>query len=143
MGDCGQTEEVVIESIRIVLADLPQLAADMLERAVAAQSDMLIVARLPSSIDLIEATRMTTPDVVIVGLTEPDLPAQCVDLFTENVGLTVLGVQKRRGVAHLFQLRPYQLELGEVAPEDLVGEIRTAAATSPCSKWRAIPPSQP
>lgn len=122
---------------------MPRLAADMLERAMAGQADMLIVARLDSSADLAQATRMMAPDVVIVGLTEPELPAPCLDMFTENVGLTVLGVQKRRGVAHLYQLRPYQLELGDVAPEDLVSEIRTAAATSPLSQWRAIPRSQP
>jgi hypothetical protein len=129
--------------MRIVLADLPRLAADMLDWAMAGQSDMFIVARLDSSTDLPRVTRMTTPDVVIVGLTEPDLPAHCVELFTENVGLTVLGIQKRRGVAHLYQLRPYQLELGEVAPDDLVSAIRTAAVTSPFSKWRAIPRSEP
>jgi chemotaxis response regulator CheB len=137
------SEEVVIESIRIVLADMPQLAADMLERAIVEQSDMVIVARPGPAADLSQVTRMTAPDIVVVGLTEPDLPAQWLDLFTENMGLTVLGVQKRRGVAYLYQLQPYQLELGDVAPEDLVSEIRTAVATSPLSKWRAIPPSQP
>ncbi len=122
---------------------MPQLAADMLERVMVGQSDMLIVARLHSSADLPQVTRMTAPDVVILGLTEPDLPAQCLDLFAENAGLTVLGVQKRHGVAHLYQLRPQHLELGEVAPDDLLSEIRTAVETSPFAKWRAIPPSQP
>ena len=122
---------------------MPQLVADMLERVVAGQSDMLIVARLHSSAALLQVTQMTAPDVVIVGVTEPDLPAQCLDLFAQNAGLTVLGVQKGLGVAHLYQLRPYHLELGEVAPDEIVTEIRTAAEASPFSKWRAIPPSQP
>jgi hypothetical protein len=138
-----RSEEAVIDSIRIVLADLPQLAADMLERAVAGQSDMLIVARMQSSSALLEVTRMTAPNVVILGLTEPDLPAQSLDLLAENVDLTVLGVQKELGVAHLYQLRPCHLELGEAAPEDLVREIRAAAQGAPFAKWRAIPPSQP
>lgn len=126
-----------------MLADLPQLVADMLERAVEAQTDMVVVGRVQTSSALAQVTGMAPPDVVIVGLTDPELSTQCLDLFAENVGLTVLGVQKKRGVAHLYQLRPHHIELGEVAPEDLVSEIRTAAGTSPFSKWRAIPPSQP
>lgn len=126
-----------------MLADLPQLVADMLERAVATQSDMVVVGRVQTSTGFAEVTSTAPPDVVVVGMNDPELSAQCLDLFAENVGLTVLGVQKRRGVAHLYQLRPHHIELGEVAPEDLVTEIRTAAGTSPFSKWRAIPPSQP
>jgi DNA-binding NarL/FixJ family response regulator len=125
-----------------VLADLPQLVADMLERAVEAQSDMVVVGRVQTSTALAQVTSIAPPDVVIVGLSDSELSTQFLDLFAENVGLTVLGVQKRRGVAHLYQLRPHHIELGEVAPEDLVSEIRTAAGTSPFSKWRAIPPSQ-
>ena len=126
-----------------MLADLPQLVADMLERAVEAQSDMVVVGRVHTSSALSQVTSISPPDVVIVGLSDSELSTQFLDLFAENVGLTVLGVQKRRGVAHLYQLRPHHVELGEVAPEELVSEIRTAAETSPLSKWRAIPPSQP
>ena len=114
-----------------MLADLPQLVADMLERAVATQSDMVVVGRVQTSTGFAEVTSTAPPDVVVVGMNDPELSAQCLaqclDLFAENVGLTVLGVQKRRGVAHLYQLRPHHIELGEVAPEDLVSEIRTAA----------------
>jgi chemotaxis response regulator CheB len=124
-----------------VLGDMPQLAADMLERAIVEQPDMVVVARLDSTAALLRVTRMTSPDVVIVGLTEPELPPPCLELLAENAGLTVLGVHKGPGVAHLYQLRPCHLELGEIAPEDLVKEIRTAAEASVFSKWRAIPPS--
>lgn len=137
LEDWTRIEEAVIESIRIVLADLPQLAADMLERALAEQPDMEVVARLPSSTALLQVARKTAPDVVIVGMTDPELPPRCLDLFAENVGLTVLGFQDRHGVAHLYHLRPYHLELGEVAPPDIVREIRNAAGASPLSKWRA------
>jgi DNA-binding NarL/FixJ family response regulator len=126
-----------------VLADLPQLVADMLERAVAAESDMVVVDRLHTPAALAQITSSPPPDVVVVGMTDDELSTQFLDLLAENAGLTVLGVQKRRGVAHLYQLRPYHAELGEVAPEDLVSEIRTAAETSLFSKWRAIPRSQP
>jgi len=132
----------VIESIRIVLADLPHLAADMLERVIAGHRDMVVVARLQSSTALLQAARTTAPDVVIMGIAEPELPARCLDLFAENTAVTVLGVQRRHGVAHLCQLRPHHRELGEMAPEDLVSEIRNAAHASPFGKWRAIRPSQ-
>jgi DNA-binding NarL/FixJ family response regulator len=127
----AEIEEAVIESIRIVLVDLPQLAADMLERAVAEQVDMLVVARLRSSSTLPRAARRTAPDVVIMGMTGPELPPECMELFGENLTLTVLGVQKRQGLAHLYQLRPYHRELGEVAPDELLREIRNATDVAP------------
>ena len=85
---------------------------------------------------------MTAPDVVIVGMDQPELPAGYLDLFVEHTTLIVLGVQKTHGVVHLCQLRPYHRELGEMGPEDLVSEIRNAAQASPFGKWRAIRPSQ-
>jgi len=134
-------QEGVIEQIRIVLGDLPQLAADMVERVVACQADMVIVGRLRSSTGLLELARMTAPDVVMMELADAELPTGCLALFAENASVTVLGLEKEGGLAHLYQLHPDHHELGEVAPEDLVSQIRFAARRPPFSEWRATPQS--
>lgn len=103
---------------------------------------MVVVGRLGSSTGLLELARMTDPDVVMIGFTQPQLPADCLPLFAENATLTVLGVEEQRGLAHLYQLRPHRLELGEVAPLDLVGYIRSATRRPAFSEWRATPQSQ-
>jgi DNA-binding NarL/FixJ family response regulator len=136
-------EEGIIERIRIVLADLPPLAADLVERALRRQPDMVVVGRLPSPAGLLELARMTSPDAVMVGLADPELPPTCLELFAEHPALTVLGVEKQGDLAHLFQLRPHRMELGEVAPDDLVVQIRGAVGRSPLpGAWRPIRRSQ-
>jgi hypothetical protein len=87
---------------------------------------MVVVGRVESSAELLDCARRTAPDVVVVGLDQPELPADCAALFAESVTLTVLGVRREQGVAHLYQLRPHHEELGEVAPQDLVCHIRSA-----------------
>ncbi len=86
---------------------------------------------------------MTAPDVVMVGMAESELPRECVALFADNCAVTVLGFQQHRGLAHLYQVRPQRLELGEVAPQELVRHIRSAVRQpSELTTWRAIPQSQ-
>lgn len=104
---------------------------------------MVVVGRLDSSTGLLDFARMTAPDVVIVGLDQPDLPPDCLALFAENGALTVLGLQSQDGLANLYQLRPRRFELGDLAPQDLVSEIRRAARPPFLPAWRAIPRSQP
>lgn len=134
-------EEAIIERIRIVLADLPPLAADLVERALRQHPDMLVVGRLPSPAGLVELARVTSPDAIMIGLGDPELPAACVELFAEHPALTVLGVDKRGDRAHLFQLRPHRVELGEVAPDDLVVQIRGSVGPVPLpGSWRPIRP---
>jgi hypothetical protein len=131
LEDCRSHEEEVIAQIRIVLAGLPALAADLVERAVGRQTDMAVIGRLESLSQLSGLASMTMPDVVIVGIPDPELPPQCLDLMLEHGTLTVLGVEQQHGLAHLYQMRPEHSELGEVAPSDLVGHIRDAIHHSP------------
>ena len=126
MEDCHRHEEEVIGQITIVLAGLPALAADLVERAVGRQPDMAVIGRLDSPSQLLGVAGTTMPDVVVVGFSKPELPPQCLDLMVEHGALTVLGVEQQRGQAHLYQMRPEHFELGEVAPDDLVVHIRSA-----------------
>jgi hypothetical protein len=104
---------------------------------------MAVIGRVESAAGLLEFARMTLPDVVIVGLSEPELPAQCLELMAGNSPLMVLGIEQHGGLAHLYQMRPQHFELGEVAPHDLVGHIRTAVQRSPgFDAWRVIRQSQ-
>jgi hypothetical protein len=49
----------IIDQIRIVFADVPALAADMLERVIERQPDMVVVGRLPSLAGLLDLAQMT------------------------------------------------------------------------------------
>jgi DNA-binding NarL/FixJ family response regulator len=144
-GDSRRFEEAVIEQIRIVLADLPALAADLVERVVDTQADMAVVARLDGAPDLPDLARAGEPDVVMIGLADsPALPEACLPMFAANGALTVLGLQHDGAVAHLYRLRLEHHELGEFSPQELVTLIRRAARRSPSTEpWPATPRSLP
>jgi chemotaxis response regulator CheB len=99
----------------------------MVERAVERQQDMAVVASGPSLGELVELARSTDPDVVIVGLEHAGLPPDCLALLMERPRVRVLGIEPYRGRAWLYELRPEQIEIGEVSPAEVVGSIRQAA----------------
>jgi hypothetical protein len=48
-------------------------------------------------------------------------------LLLERPRVKVLGLHEHEGQAWLYELRPDQIEIGEVSPEDVVHTIREAA----------------
>jgi hypothetical protein len=103
---------------------------------------MAVVGRVESAAGLLELARMTAPDVVVVGMDAPELAPEQLAVFGQQPGLTVLGVQRAGALAHLYRLRPEHLELGAVAADDLVDQIRQSRMHAPwASPWRPTPPS--
>lgn len=97
----------------------------MVERAVAHTDDMGIVGRAWTVDALPELARDARPDVVIVGIPGDDLPPACLDLLLERPRVKVLAIEQRAGRAQLYELRPEQVEIGEVSPAEVVETIRT------------------
>ena len=98
----------------------------MVEEAVARQQDMAVVGVSTSLDELSALARDTEPHVVVVGLHDSVLPDACVDLLLERPRTKVLAVEEHEGHAYLWELRPEQVEIGEVSPEDMVTTIREA-----------------
>jgi DNA-binding NarL/FixJ family response regulator len=126
-GDSGARSDLVIGRIRIVAGDLPQLAAEMVERAVDRQGDMALVGTATSLRELVALARRTKPDVVVVGLHDHELSQDYLELLFDQPRTRVLGIAAHDGRAYLYELRPEQVELGEVSPDDVVASIRHAA----------------
>ena len=99
----------------------------MVEKAVGRQDDMAVVGRGSSLEHLVELARETEPDVVVVGLERPGLPRDCLALLLDRPRVRILGIEAHEGLAWLYELRPEQIEIGEVSPEEVVGSIRDAA----------------
>jgi len=121
----------LLQRIQIVLVDMPRMLRDMIEEAVAAQPDMRVVEVVPERSALLEATRRTRPEFVIFGVDdgdEDDFPPGCLEVLEEQPRTRILGIQATAGVAYLYELRPERTRIGEVAPEDVVAAIRSAAA---------------
>ena len=98
----------------------------MIERAVARTYDMGVVGRAASLDELHDVAEETDPDVVIVGLHDAELPQACLELLLERPRLKVLGIEEQDGHVQLYELRPEQVEIGEVSPDEVVDTIRAA-----------------
>lgn len=105
---------------------MPRLVRDMVEQAIARQHDMAVVAHCVSFDDLFAVAARTEPDIVIVGLEDRDLPRVCLELMLEHQGVSVLGIDARSGRAWLYELRLEQMQIDEIAPDDVVHSIRSA-----------------
>jgi DNA-binding NarL/FixJ family response regulator len=114
------------EHVGILLADLPRLVGQLIDRAVARTHDLVVVARAASLDELYDVARATDPDVVVVGLHDVELPDACLDLLLERPRMKVLGIEEHNGRAQLYELRPEQVEFGEVSPDEVVEAIRAA-----------------
>jgi DNA-binding NarL/FixJ family response regulator len=119
-------EESLIEQFGILLCGLSRLVGEMVERAVARTHDLGVVGCADSLDELLALARKTGPDVVIVGLHHAEIPRSCLDLLLERPRVKVLGIEEQEGRAQLYELRPEQVELGEVSPEEVVDTIRAA-----------------
>jgi DNA-binding NarL/FixJ family response regulator len=98
----------------------------MVEQAVERQSDMEMVGSARSVRDLVELARRTKPDVVVVGLEGGELPRDCLEVLFDRPRTRMLGIEAHDGRAYLYELRPEQVEVGEVSPSGVVETIREA-----------------
>jgi DNA-binding NarL/FixJ family response regulator len=118
--------ELLIEQYRILLVDVSRLTRELVERAVAHAEDMGVVGTATADAELDELAASTHADVLIVGLHDSGLPPSCVDVLMEHPRMKVLAIEERAGRARLYELRPEQVEIGEVSPDDVLETIRSA-----------------
>jgi DNA-binding NarL/FixJ family response regulator len=117
----------VSEPIRVLLVDMPRIPRELIEHALAAEPDMIVVGSTPDVDQLEPALASADPEFVIVGLENATLPPSAARAFDEQARLKMLGVEVRDGTAFLYELRPEREALGPVSPADVVTAIRDAA----------------
>jgi hypothetical protein len=105
---------------------MPRMLRDIITQTVSHEPDMVLVGEHTERTDLVSAARASQADVVVVGVSDAELPAQCEALFMMSPGIRVLGITGDGRRAFLWELRPNRTPLGEVSPEGLVEAIRTA-----------------
>jgi hypothetical protein len=123
-----------VEPSKIVLFDLPRITREIIEQAVGAEPDMVIVDGFAADASLADASLADA-----VGRSEPDFVisgrdyefAEVCAVLDERPRLRVLTVVEDGREATLYELRPTRTPLGEVSPQTIVEAIRgTRRATS-------------
>jgi DNA-binding NarL/FixJ family response regulator len=118
-----------VERIRIFLAELPRMLREIIESAVAGQSDMSIVGSVDARERVTTALGRTPADVVIVGLHDAETTATLYPMLLEQPRLKLLAISGDARSSYLYELRPHTVPLGDVSPEALVDAIRSAVVS--------------
>ncbi|KRA60327.1 hypothetical protein ASD79_08825 [Caulobacter sp. Root655] len=113
--------------IRILLASMPTMLTDIIDDLVSEQSDMLVVAKAPTTDDWIGAARRAAADVVIVRKSHSRQSVDPISDVTALGRLRILAIDDGGRTGSLYRLHPERVALGELSGERLVAAVRAAA----------------
>lgn len=126
-----------VKKIRIVLANQPRMARQVVREMIDGQHDMEVVREARSRFDLLLAVRETHADAVILGAGNSEIPGLCSHLLAEYPGLTILALGIEGGRAFVEQLCPSRREIVNPSRENVLAALREAIS-EPCG-WTEQP----
>jgi hypothetical protein len=113
-----------VQPIRIVLADMPRKLHDIIEAVVMPHSDLRIVGREVGRDALPFAVASTGADVVIVALSGEEPASVFDELLYECPRAKILATTSDGRGTFVRELRPNEVALGDLSPQNLLDAIR-------------------
>jgi DNA-binding NarL/FixJ family response regulator len=111
-------------SIRILLADLPQMLRSIIRDIVAGQPDMEVVGELAGQVGVPAMVEQTGATFVIVRHTGLDPQDVIGELLACRPPTRVLAIADEGRAGILYELRPHRIPIGELSAASLVAAIR-------------------
>jgi hypothetical protein len=106
---------------------------DIVGSALRAAPDMDIIGLLPTLRSAEELTSYGPADMVIVGLTDGELPEPCMMFIRKAPSNRIIGIAPNGRRSMLCVLAPKTKELGEISPQGLINAIRSAIEEVPAT----------
>ena len=100
------------------------MLCDIITDVIDTQPDMQVVGDVSDRAELLASVEATQSEVVVLGLSDAELPPDCVNLFNAHPQVRLLGVAADGRRAFLYELRPQRTPLGEISPQGLLAAIR-------------------
>jgi DNA-binding NarL/FixJ family response regulator len=119
-----------VRPIGVLLAAMPRMLRDIITDALRDQPHLVVLSELPDPSSLVAAASATRAEVIVIGLPDGDLPAECGELLDAQPHVRVFGVGANGREAFLYQTRTHRIPLGEVSPLGLAEAIRAAVSTA-------------
>jgi hypothetical protein len=119
-----------VPPIRVYLTGLSHFRRDLVQAAVLAQHDMIVVSEFIDGDTMLSARAADLADVVIVGMDEERVPTICGLLLHSHPGIRVLALEERGGNAILYELRPHRNDILDISVDTLAEAIRSGAGAS-------------
>ncbi len=127
-----------MNSIRVLIAEMPQLVTDIAQEAIERQPDMEVVGVVRDPGELRTTVTSTEAEVLLCPTGSGELPAVYRELFDSHPRLRLLALEPDGRSGGVYELRPTRTPL-DVWPDGLVEAIRVAGnAPSPFSRDEAI-----
>lgn len=104
------------------------MLGEIIRSLLVAEPDIEIVGELADPHSLAEAVEEHRARVLILGTKQGRVPDSCRALVDDRPRLRLLAVSEDARDTTLFELRPYEVALGELSPERLLGAVRSATA---------------
>jgi DNA-binding NarL/FixJ family response regulator len=106
--------------IRVLLIDMPQMLREIIRRRLARDGRFEIVGEYTKHVSIEFAVDRSRADYVIVGEDVFESASMRRRVLEEGPQVRMLAVRADGGRATLHQLRPEEVDLGELSPERLV-----------------------
>jgi DNA-binding NarL/FixJ family response regulator len=120
-----------MKKIRIVLANRPRMARQVVRDMIERQDDMEVVREAQGRFELLIAVKETHADAVILSMGDSEVPGLCSHLLAEYPGLTILALGIEGGRAFVEQLCPSRREIVNPSSENVLAALREAMG-QPC-----------
>jgi DNA-binding NarL/FixJ family response regulator len=92
-----------MKTIRVLIANSPQLLRELLVETISDQPDIEIVGEVAHEADLLRAVEQTNPEFVIVALEKDNrLPAVCHSILQDHPHLKIVAVASDRNSSMFY-----------------------------------------
>jgi hypothetical protein len=115
-----------VQRIPVLVAGLRGVFAEIVIQLLRTQEDIQVLQRTQPD-QVLAAARETDLRVVILELTDGDLPPLGGQLLAVKPSLKVLGIAGHGRAASLYELKPVCTPLGELSAEGLAAAVRSVA----------------
>jgi DNA-binding NarL/FixJ family response regulator len=117
-----------LDPVRILIAPMPKLLQQIIERTLAYQSDMIVAGQARPSESVAAAARRVRADLVILLESQEGAAGTPWQVLNENPRLKILAITSDGHSATRYELQPHQVVIDEISPERLVDAVRAAMA---------------
>lgn len=90
------------------------------------EPDIRVRGDLPLNRSIVSQARRAKADVVIIADEHRALTSEVHELLSERPRTKVLTIRDHGRETFLYELRPFQTQLGQVSPQTLLDAVRTA-----------------
>ena len=108
-----------------MLAGLPRMLADIVQRVLGEASDLEVVDLSLASDSLADSVAFHEADVLVTGLRPSQSIEQFAALLRSHPALRIFALEGDGRRAVLYELQPHTVPLGDVSPEGLIDAIRS------------------